>query len=1281
MLSFAEKYSILLINIVATVILARLLTPAETGLYSVAAGIINIAQTLRDFGVGNYIIQESELTRRRISTALGISVILGFSIAALFVFSAGPMASAFHEPRLKTVILIMSLNFILVAFASIGTARLHRDMNFRAALHIGIASALVHAATSILMASQGYGAIGMAWASVMGIIVYVVGNYICYVEDILLLPRLGEWRRVLSFGVLASGGYVLQEIGQRASDVVVGRFLGFGAAGLFSRASGLITLFQQALMNAVAPVAVSALARINRDNEVLQTPFLRFMSYTTLVAWPLLGIMALLALPIILVAFGPQWLMAVGSAQILCLAAGVAVLSRVAITLFTATGEARRLLTVQLVGVPILIGAISLGASISIEAAAAGTVVGSVAHALYSLHQINRSIATSWRQICGTLGFSMLVTVASLALPAGVIFFYGLSPSHFWPQTLAAGFGGVCCWTACIFVFRHPLRSEILLGVHHGRLALKAAWLFPVCLCVIPGGLWIWSGSARAQTPVHECAPGSITCVAITGTAAETQHDVPITFGQPFVAGDVPRGVSLIATDGEGGAFPVQMDQISSSPDRSVRFAILSLSIPELKTHQTILLSLHRRDETAQTGAVSVAALLATGYDLKVDIALRTPQITQITFGDREGTKPGIPFQQGEIVSVRIGDDPADRYAITISRDMAGGDFAPLTKIARAMMDAINKGTHFRAYKIGEGGGFEKLWVTTRDTSGQPFAVTFDYTGSARIASRALQDWAPPRRYSAAAGALLAKAGAAPETWLNGPVATEFSIVSPLVDVDSGARHPQLTVRFDVRFYAGGQRARTDVVLENDWTYEKALGNLSYDVAITQKGSVSYEAHDAGLYQHGRWHKVVWSGPEPAAAVGYDVPYFLKSRMVWNYDSGIHIADTVLADESRRLAAADTGPMGPAFVDQYMPTTGGREDIAPLPRWTALYLLSQDPRARQAMLANADASGGIPIHYRDRVTGQPVSLDRHPGIAMLFGKARGDDALPAVANGDTPWTPDAAHQPSLAYVPYLVTGDRFYLDEILYWANWDMGGVDPGYREGAKGLIHMNQIRGQAWSLRTLGEAAMALPDQHPMKAYFTQKLQNNLQWYADTYPRNESLDQVSPLGWVERPDAPGSTAPWQDDFLALVVGHLAEAGYFSAEEFFRWQAQSTVGRWTHQAEGYCWTMAPGYYIDVRTKSGQEIRDWGTLFHENAPHLGTCPARFPDYSYPESPSGYVAVAEAMLALSSDFNIPGASDAYRKLRRETSALIGGQSEDPSWAIVPRGISSEKRANNP
>ncbi len=97
-------------------------------------------------------------------------------------------------------------------------------------------------------------------------------------------------------------------------------------------------------------------------------------------------------------------------------------------------------------------------------------------------------------------------------------------------------------------------------------------------------------------------------------------------------------------------------------------------------------------------------------------------------------------------------------------------------------------------------------------------------------------------------------------------------------------------------------------------------------------------------------------------------------------------------------------------------------------------------------------------------------------------------------NCSTPYTPDVAHQPSLSYVPYLVTGDFFHLEELQFWANYNL--FYWGDHGGSQGLLVNNQIRAQAWGLRTLGHAAFITPDSHPLKAYFLNKLANNLNWY-----------------------------------------------------------------------------------------------------------------------------------------------------------------------------------------
>jgi O-antigen/teichoic acid export membrane protein len=460
-LSFVEKYSVLAITIVSTVVLARLLTPLETGLYSVAAGMVNLAQMVRELGVGTYIVQEQELTPARLGTALGISLVAGITVGGLFIAGSAPLAQAFGDPRLGPVIAVQSLNFFGVAVASVGFALLRRAMNFTAMLRIGIVACLAHGAASILLANWGYGALGMAWASVLNVAVTVAGVLVCHPGELLVRPRFGEWRRVLGFGGISAAGQVLQAVGERSPDIIVGRVLGFELAGLFSRGNSLVSLFEQALMDAITPVAHGAFAQISRARQDLAEPFLRWLACLTVVAWPALGLMAALATPIFLLAFGDQWLGAVPTGRVLCLAAAWWVIGRLCAALVNAAGTVRPLLGVQMVAVPVLVAALLAGAMVSIEAAAAGMVLSCALQAVLSLRVARAVTGTAWRSILLTMAQNAAITAITLAGPV-LILALGLMPAQSpWLGAVTGGGVAVFCWLASVLVLDHPIKSEI----------------------------------------------------------------------------------------------------------------------------------------------------------------------------------------------------------------------------------------------------------------------------------------------------------------------------------------------------------------------------------------------------------------------------------------------------------------------------------------------------------------------------------------------------------------------------------------------------------------------------------------------------------------------------------------------------------------------------------------------------------------------------------------------------------------------------------------------------
>jgi hypothetical protein len=445
-------------------------------------------------------------------------------------------------------------------------------------------------------------------------------------------------------------------------------------------------------------------------------------------------------------------------------------------------------------------------------------------------------------------------------------------------------------------------------------------------------------------------------------------------------------------------------------------------------------------------------------------------------------------------------------------------------------------------------------------------------------------------------------------------------------------------------------------------------------MVVKRNGATLHSQAKFTHFHHARWHKVVWSGnsAEPQARVRHHMPYFMASRAVWNYDLGLKIPESKLAENysgllNARTAQAALGPMGNALLEKYFPQTGGRGEIGPYPIWTVNYLLTQDPRALEVMLAVADAAGSVPIHYRDEATDSSIDIDRYPTISS--NSAWSTPVLPTVINDTTIWSVDIAHQASYAYVPYLVSGDAFYQDEMMFWAAWNAIASNPGYRGAGLGLAKDNQVRGQAWAMRALGEVYRALPDNHPRKNHFSTRLTNNLDWYANEYPRNPAGRNLFPLNAIPKPDEPHLTSPWQNDYMGIVFAHLAENGDPKANEILEWISIFNLGRFNSAASGFCTADAAGYYWRILDNVKVPIGSWGALYQENFPGA-SCDATRPIEGYPDWAGGYAASARAMMGAATNAGVTSARNTYAKWVSMTPKMDADMLTNPTWAIVPR-----------
>ncbi len=443
--------------------------------------------------------------------------------------------------------------------------------------------------------------------------------------------------------------------------------------------------------------------------------------------------------------------------------------------------------------------------------------------------------------------------------------------------------------------------------------------------------------------------------------------------------------------------------------------------------------------------------------------------------------------------------------------------------------------------------------------------------------------------YSVALEQLLRTASA--KTWLQGPYVSEWLYSAPLRDAN-GVAHPHLHARFAIRSYTGYGKAKLDVVIENDWAYQVAPQNYNYDVQITLAGQNVYSQNNLNHFHHTRWKKTFWWGGEPQLHLAHDIDYLIASKAVPNYDRSVKISETALNAyaNSMQSSAAKFQIMGPGLAEPYMPATGGRPDIGLLPGWSAAYLLSMDKRVKIPMLATADLAGSWSMHYRDQNTDKPISLQQYPYMTILgtpgdtynpLTKKR--EAFP-VCGGTCSNTnaADFAHTPAFSYLPYLLTGDYYHLEEMQFWALWDVFQTNPGYRNNIQGLIVNSNVRVQAWTLRNLAEAAYITPDDDNLKTEFERLLNNNLDYYNTTYSNNPGANS---FGAITGPGAivyntNRGVAPWMDDFFTSAIGRARELGFSKAAPLLNWKAKFSANRML--APGYCWILGAIYSLNLR---------------------------------------------------------------------------------------------------
>ncbi len=417
----AMRLAIRMIGIVSTIILARLLVPADFGLVAVATTIYGFIEIMSQFSFDVVLIQKQDAKRDYYDCAWTLSIIRSLVTALTLFAGAGVAADFFEDPRLVEILYVLCLVTLVTGFANIGIVEFRKKLNFKKdfqyLVYTKICSFVVTLFFAFILRSY--------WALVLGIassaLVQLGLSYAMHP----FRPRwsLARWREIMNFSKWLLLNNILAFTNQQSHNLIVGKILGATTLGLYTVAYEIATMATSELLAPIRRALLPGYAKLAHDPVALRKSFSDGLALLVMVAGPVAIGVGLVADPMVRLLLGEKWLDAIPILQILALFGLIQVLSANIGPVFIALGRPNLVMIVTgtMVGFGVPLTILS-----TLRWEVAGTTWSLVAIALVATiiwfilairileFSLVRFFMTVWRSFASILAMAVAVWLISL---------------------------------------------------------------------------------------------------------------------------------------------------------------------------------------------------------------------------------------------------------------------------------------------------------------------------------------------------------------------------------------------------------------------------------------------------------------------------------------------------------------------------------------------------------------------------------------------------------------------------------------------------------------------------------------------------------------------------------------------------------------------------------------------------------------------------------------------------------------------------------------------------
>jgi O-antigen/teichoic acid export membrane protein len=305
--SVASVYGRGVLQILGSIVLARLLTPEDFGLVVIVAVLTRFAPLLIDFGFADATTQRSRITQGQCSTLFWLSSGIGFAVAMSLAFSSPLIAWIYREPRLQSIALFFAITFVLNGLSAQHLSLLRRTMQFTKIAKIQLLSTLAAIIVGTLIASFGFGYWALVWQPIVGAACTAVGAWLACRWRPGFPVFDAEVKSMIRFGMHILAFSITYSMSRVTDRIALGLFYPPNQVGVYQNATNM---YDNALSGPLEPlhgVGSSGLSKLRSDPDELRQKYKVSLSTLAFFVMPAAAILSVTAQDLTVILFGNHW--------------------------------------------------------------------------------------------------------------------------------------------------------------------------------------------------------------------------------------------------------------------------------------------------------------------------------------------------------------------------------------------------------------------------------------------------------------------------------------------------------------------------------------------------------------------------------------------------------------------------------------------------------------------------------------------------------------------------------------------------------------------------------------------------------------------------------------------------------------------------------------------------------------------------------------------------------------------------------------------------------------